>query len=81
MLNIYGIYIQWNVSITDTLEPEKQFVILRFPLIRGYFICIAIYQDPQKQSVIERFPLLGELVKRGSTVYIVQPDARNETVT
>jgi hypothetical protein len=63
--------IQWNLSITDTLGPEKQFVVQRFPLFRGYFICIAIYLDPQKQSVIERFPLLGEFVIRGSTVYII----------
>ena len=60
--------LQWNLSITDTLGPEKRFVIQRFPLFRGYFICTAIYLDPQKQSVIERFPLLGEFVMRGSTV-------------
>jgi hypothetical protein len=42
----------------DTLGPEKQFVVQRFPLVRGYSIlCIAIYLDPQKQSVIEKFPL------------------------
>ena len=64
----HHIRLQWNLSITDTLRPEKQFVIQRFPLFRGYFICTAIYQDPQKQSVIERFPLLGEFVVRGSTV-------------
>ena len=28
--------------LTDILEPEKQFVILRLPLFRGYFICIII---------------------------------------
>ena len=49
--------IQWNLSITDTLGPEKQFFIWRFPLFRGYFTCVTIYLDPQKQSVIERFPL------------------------
>ena len=32
----YKIYIQWNLSITDTLGPEKQFVVQRFPLFRGY---------------------------------------------
>ena len=26
-------YTQWNLSITDTLGTEKQFVILRFPLL------------------------------------------------
>jgi hypothetical protein len=61
--------IQWNLSITDTLGPEKQFVVQRFPLFRGYFICIAIYLDPQKQSVIKRFPLLGSCL-RGSTVVL-----------
>ena len=61
--------LEWNLSITDTLGPEKQFVIQRFPLLRGYFICTAIYQVPQKQSVIERFPLLGEFVIRGSTAF------------
>ena len=67
--NIQGyICIQGNVSITDTLGPEKQLVVQRFPLFRGYFIHIAIYLDPQKQSVIESFSLLGEFVMRGSTV-------------
>ena len=28
--------IQWNLSITDTLETEKQLVAKRFPLFRGY---------------------------------------------
>ena len=60
--------IQWNLSITDTLGTEKQFVIQRFPLFRGCFIYMAIHSDPQKQSVIERFPLLGEFVIRGSSV-------------
>ena len=60
-------YIQRKVSIIDTLGTEKQFVIQRFPLFRGCFICTAIYLDPQKQSVIERFSLLGEFVIRGST--------------
>ena len=50
---------QWNLSITDTSGPEKQVVIQRFPLFRGYFICTAIFLVPQKQSVIERFLLLG----------------------
>ena len=59
---------QWNLSITDTLGPEKQFVIQKFPLFRRYLICTAIYLVPQKQSVIERFPLVGEFVKRGSVV-------------
>ena len=57
-----------NLSITDTLGPEKQFVIQRFPLFRGYYICIAIHLDPQKQSVMERFSQLGEFVMSGSTV-------------
>ena len=39
--------IQWNLSITDTLGPEKQFVIQKFPLFKGYFICTIIYPDPQ----------------------------------
>ena len=52
----------------DTLGTKKQFVVQRFPLFRGYFVCTAIYLVPQKQSVIERFSLLGEFVKRGSTV-------------
>ena len=60
--------IQWNLSITDTLGTEKQFVIKRFPLFRGCFIYMAIHSDPQEQFVIERFPLLGEFVIRGSTV-------------
>ena len=51
----------------DTLGPEKWFVIQRFPLFRGYLICIAIYLDPRKQSVMERFPLLREFVVRGSS--------------
>ena len=55
----WDIRIQLNLSITDTLGPEKQFVIQRFPLFRGYLISIAISLDPQKQSVIERFLLLG----------------------
>ena len=53
---------QWNLSTTHSLGPEKQFAIQRFLLFRGYFTCIAICLDPQKQSVIERFPLLGEFV-------------------
>ena len=64
--------IQWDLSITDTLGTEKQFVIQRFPLFRGYFIRPAIYLVPQKQSVIERFSLLGEFVKRGSAVLIYE---------
>ena len=56
------IHIQRNLSITDTLGTEKQFVIQRFPLFRGYFTRTAIYLDPQKQSAIERFSLLGELL-------------------
>ena len=64
-------HLQWDLSITDTLGPEKQFVIQRFPLFRGYLACTAIYLDPQKQSVIERFPLLGEFIKRGSTVCVI----------
>ena len=61
-------HIQKNLSMTDTLGPEKQVAIQRFPLFRSYFICIAIYLDPQKQSVIERFSLLGEFVISSSTV-------------
>ena len=53
-----------NLSTTDTLGAEKQFVIQRFPLFRGCFICIAVYLDPQKWSAIERFSLLGEFVIR-----------------
>ena len=64
-------HVQWNLSTTDTLGTEKQFAIQKFPLFRGYFICIAMYLDPQKQSVIERFSLLGEFVNRGSTVCTV----------
>ena len=54
----------------DTLGSEKQFVIQRSnsTIQRS---CVTIYLDPQKQSVIERFPLLGEFVKRGSTVYML----------
>ena len=54
--------IQWNLSIMDTLGTEKQFIVQRFPLFRGYLICTAIYLVPQKLSVIERFSLLGEFV-------------------
>ena len=61
-VNIESIAIQRNLSITDTLGPEKQFVIERFPLLRGYFMCTAICLDPRKPSVIERFSLLGEFV-------------------
>ena len=61
--------VQWNLSITDTLGPEKQFAIQRFPLFRGCFTYRAIYLVPPKQFVIERFLLLGEFVIRGSTVY------------
>ena len=53
----YIIEIQWNLSMTDTLGTEKLVVIQRFPLFKGYFICISIYLDPQRQSVIERFSL------------------------
>ena len=60
--------IQRNLSIMDTLGPEKQFVIERFPLLKAYFMCTAICLDPRKPSVIERFSLLGEFVIRGSTV-------------
>ena len=60
------VYMQWNLSITDTLGPEKQFVTQRYPLLRGYFTCIAIYLVPQKQSVIERLPLVGEFVIIGA---------------
>ena len=55
----------------DTLGTEKQSVIQRFPLFRGYLICTVIYLILQKQSVIERFSLLGEFVKRGSNVYYI----------
>ena len=41
-----NIGVQWNLSIMDTLRTEKQFVIQRFPLFRGYFIDIAIYLNP-----------------------------------
>ena len=60
--------IQWNLSIMDTLGPEKQFVIKRFSQFRGCFTYRAIYLVPPKQFVIERFLLLGEFVIRGSTV-------------
>jgi hypothetical protein len=33
---------------SDTLGPEKQFIIQRFPLFKGRLTCIAIYLDPQK---------------------------------
>ena len=52
----------------DTLGHEKQFVVQRFPLFRGCFICTTFYADPQKQSVIERFPLLGEFIAGDSVV-------------
>ena len=68
----------------DTLRPEKQFVIRRFPLYRGYFICTAIYLNPQKQSVIERFPLLGEFVIRGQSLVLqlkLQQDEYNHRVS
>ena len=64
--------IQWNLSITDTLGPEKQFAVQRFPQFRGCFTYRAIYLVPPKQFVIERFLLLGEFVIRGSTVYDVR---------
>ena len=68
--HMHALYIiQWNLSITDALGTEKQFVIQRFPLFRGYFTHITTYLDPQGQSVIERFPLFGEFVIRGSSVY------------
>ena len=54
--------IQWNLSITDTLGPEKQFAIQRFSQFRGCFTYRAIYLAPPKQFVIERFLLLGEFV-------------------
>ena len=58
-----------NLSTTDTLGPENQFVMQRFPLFREvYFVCLAICLDPQKQSVIERFLLPGVSVTRDSTV-------------
>ena len=70
LLTNHGVLgLQWNLSTMDTLGPEKQCVIQRFPLFRGYFTCMAIYLDAQKQFVVERFPLLGELVIRGSAVY------------
>ena len=40
-------YIQRNLSITDTLGPDEQFAIQRFPLFRGYFTCATIYLVPQ----------------------------------
>ena len=61
-------YVQWNFSMTGTLGTEKQFVVQRFPLFRGYFTQTAIYLDQQKQSVMERFSLLGEFVIRDLTV-------------
>ena len=39
--------IQWNLSITDTLGTEKQFVIQRFPLFRGCFVYMVVHSDPQ----------------------------------
>ena len=68
-LSVYRI--QWDLSIMDTLGPEKQFVVQRFPLFRGCFTCVTIYLVPQQQSVIERFPLLRELVVRGSPVHTI----------
>ena len=56
--------IQWNLSIRDTLGPEKQFVIQTFPLFRGYFIHITICLDPQMQSVIEVSTIRGVCYKR-----------------
>ena len=44
-----------NLSTMNTLRPEKQFVIQRFPLFRGYLIYLSMYLDPRKQFVIERF--------------------------
>ena len=64
--------IQWNLSITDTLRPEKQFAMQRFSQFRGCFTYRAIYLVPPKQFVIERFLLLGKFVIRGSTVYDVR---------
>ena len=49
---------QGDASITDALGTEKQFVIQRLPLFKGYFIHTAIYLDSQKQSVIKRFLLI-----------------------
>ena len=48
---VYSLYTcdnhtQWNLSITDTLGPEEQFVVQRFPLLRSYFIYTIIYLDP-----------------------------------
>ena len=61
------IYVQWNLSITNTLGTEKQCAIKRFPLLRrGCFTSIGIRLDPPKQSVMERFSLLEEFVIRGS---------------
>ena len=68
--------VQWNLSITKTLGPEKQFVVQRFPLFRGYFVCTAIYLDTRKQFVIERFQLLGEFVIRSSTACMYTLDCR-----
>jgi hypothetical protein len=54
-------------TVTDTLGPENQFAVQRFPLFRGYFMCIAIYLDPYEQSAtVCQTPLLGEFVIRGS---------------
>ena len=53
----------------DTLGTDKGVVIQRFPLIRGYFVRIAIYLDPHKQSVMEKFSLLGTFVVRSSAIF------------
>ena len=46
-----------DLSITDTLGPENQFVTQRFTLFRGYFMLRAIYFDPQEHSVIGKLLL------------------------
>ena len=37
--------IQWDLSIADILGPEKQVVIQRFPLFKGYLtrICLQVH--------------------------------------
>ena len=44
--------VQRNLSITDTLGTEKQFVMKRFPIFRGYFICSTIYIWTHESSLL-----------------------------
>ena len=63
--------IQRNLSITDTLGTEKQFVKQGFPLFVGYFtvyIQLCIYLD---HKISFRFSLLEEFFVSSSTVSIL----------